>query len=124
MSNLVVIDHPLVAHKLSLVRDKTTPSAQFRSLLREISLLLGYEVLRDLPTELRDIETPVGPTRAPFLKRHRAEFASPSIAVITNQVRMRQKSARNRSLPRSSNDLWLRALPSKEKAVTLLLGGR
>jgi uracil phosphoribosyltransferase len=65
--NLVVIDHPLVAHKLSLMRDKTTPSAQFRSLLREISLLLGYEVLRDLPTELRDIETPVGPMRAPFL---------------------------------------------------------
>ncbi|MET0192349.1 MAG: uracil phosphoribosyltransferase [Hyphomicrobiaceae bacterium] len=67
MDNLVVIDHPLVAHKLSLMRDKTTPSAQFRTLLREISLLLGYELLRDLPTELRDIETPVGPTRAPFL---------------------------------------------------------
>ena len=68
MSNLVVIDHPLVAHKLSLMRDKSTPSAQFRTLLREVSLLLGYEVLRDLPTELRDIETPVGPARAPFLK--------------------------------------------------------
>ena len=68
MSNLVVIDHPLVAHKLSLMRDKSTPSAQFRTLLREVSLLLGYEVLRDLPTELRDIETPVGPTQAPFLK--------------------------------------------------------
>jgi uracil phosphoribosyltransferase len=68
VSNLVVIDHPLVAHKLSLMRDKTTPSAQFRTLLREVSLLLGYEVLRDLPTELRDIETPVGPARAPFLK--------------------------------------------------------
>jgi len=63
----VVIKHPLVAHKLSLMRDKTTPSVQFRTLLREISLLLGYEVLRDLPTELRDIETPVGPMRAPFL---------------------------------------------------------
>ena len=68
MSDPVVIDHPLVAHKLSLMRDKATPSAQFRTLLREISLLLGYEVLRDLPTELRDIETPVGPARAPFLK--------------------------------------------------------
>jgi uracil phosphoribosyltransferase len=68
VSNLVVIDHPLVAHKLSLMRDKATPSAQFRTLLREVSLLLGYEVLRDLPTELRGIETPVGPTQAPFLK--------------------------------------------------------
>ena len=68
MSQLVVIDHPLIAHKLSLARSKTTPSLQFRTLLREISMLLGYEVLRDLPTELRDVETPVGPTRAPFLK--------------------------------------------------------
>ena len=68
MGNLVIVDHPLIAHKLSLMRDKTTPSAQFRTLLREISLLLGYEVLRDLPTELRDIETPVGPARVPFLR--------------------------------------------------------
>ena len=68
MNNPVVIDHPLVAHKLSLLRDKRTPTAQFRHLVREVSLLLGYEVLRDLPTELRDIETPVGPTQAPFLK--------------------------------------------------------
>lgn len=74
MSDLVVIDHPLVAHKLSLMRDKTTPSAQFRTLLREVSLLLGYEVLRDLPTELRDIETPVGPMRAPFLMGKKLVF--------------------------------------------------
>jgi uracil phosphoribosyltransferase len=64
----VVVAHPLVAHKLSLLRDKKTPSAQFRTLLREISLLLGYEVLRDLPLEQRPIETPLGPTQAPFLK--------------------------------------------------------
>ena len=74
MSQLVVIDHPLIAHKLSLVRSKATPSLQFRTLLREISMLLGYEVLRDLPTELRDIETPIGPTRAPFLKGKKLVF--------------------------------------------------
>ena len=74
MAPLVVIDHPLVAHKLSLMRDKFTPSAQFRTLLREISLLLGYEVLRDLPTETRPIETPVGPTDAPFLKGKKLVF--------------------------------------------------
>jgi uracil phosphoribosyltransferase len=68
MSTLVVIEHPLVAHKLSLMRDKRTPTAQFRHLLREISLLMGYEAMRDLPTELRAIETPVGPMQAPFLK--------------------------------------------------------
>jgi uracil phosphoribosyltransferase len=72
--NVTVVDHPLVAHKLSLVRDKTTPSVQFRQLLREISLLLGYEVLRELPTEQRVIETPVGPTNAPFLKGKKLVF--------------------------------------------------
>jgi uracil phosphoribosyltransferase len=70
----VVIAHPLVAHKLSLMRDKSTPSAQFRALLREISLLLGYEVLRDLPTEDRPIETPVGPMQAPFLRGKKLVF--------------------------------------------------
>jgi uracil phosphoribosyltransferase len=74
LSQLVVIDHPLIAHKLSLMRSKQTPSVEFRTLLREISMLLGYEVLRDLPTELRDIETPVGPTRAPFLKGKKLVF--------------------------------------------------
>ena len=73
-SNLVIADHPLIAHKLSLMRDKATPSAQFRHLLREVSLLLGYELLRDLPTELRDIETPVGPARVPFLKGKKLTF--------------------------------------------------
>ena len=56
------------------MRDKATPSAQFRQLLREVSLLLGYELLRDLPTELRDIETPVGPARVPFLKGKKLTF--------------------------------------------------
>jgi uracil phosphoribosyltransferase len=64
---LTIVDHPLVAHRLSQVREKTTPPALFRKLLREISLLLGYELLRDLPTEQRGIETPVGPAEVPFL---------------------------------------------------------
>jgi len=72
--NVTIVDHPLVVHKLSLMRDKTTPSAVFRQLLREISLLLGYEVLRDLPVELRSIETPVGPTEAPFIKGKKLVF--------------------------------------------------
>jgi len=72
--NVTVVDHPLIQHKLSLMRDKTTPSAVFRQLLREISLLLGYEVLRDLPVELRPIETPVGPTDAPFIKGKKLVF--------------------------------------------------
>jgi uracil phosphoribosyltransferase len=72
--DLVVADHPLIAHKLSLMRDERTSSMQFRHLLREVSLLLGYELLRDLPTELRDIETPVGPARVPFLKGKKLTF--------------------------------------------------
>ncbi len=72
--NVTIVGHPLVVHKLSLMRDKTTPSAVFRQLLREISLLLGYEVLRDLPVELRAIETPVGPTEAPFIKGKKLVF--------------------------------------------------
>ncbi len=65
--NLTVIDHPLVAHKLSLLREHSTPSSQFRQLLRETGLLMGYEVLRDLPLETRPIETPVTTMDAPFI---------------------------------------------------------
>ena len=67
MDNVTVVDHPLVQHKLSLMRRKETDTARFRLLLREISLLLGYEVTRDLATETRSIETPLAETRAPFL---------------------------------------------------------
>ena len=56
---LVVVDHPLILHKLSLMRDKNTPSAVFRQLLREISLLLAYEVTRNLPMTTQKIETPL-----------------------------------------------------------------
>lgn len=65
--NLTLVEHPLIAHKLSLMRQKQTASAQFRQLLRETSLLLGYEVLRDLPTERRLIETPLTTVAAPFI---------------------------------------------------------
>jgi uracil phosphoribosyltransferase len=67
-ANVVVVDHPLVLHKLTLMRDKHTPSAVFRQLLREISLLLAYEVARDLPMTTRTIETPLAEMEAPILK--------------------------------------------------------
>jgi uracil phosphoribosyltransferase len=76
LRNLIVTDHPLILHKLSLMREKGTSAMQFRHLLREVSLLLGYELLRDLPTELRDIETPVGPACVPFLKGKKLIFVS------------------------------------------------
>lgn len=67
MPNLVVVHHPLVQHKLTLMRMKQTPVAEFRRLVREVALLLGYEITRDLPIETTDIETPLMPMRAPLL---------------------------------------------------------
>jgi uracil phosphoribosyltransferase len=66
--NLTIVNHPLVLHKLTLMRDKATPTAVFRQLLREISLLLCYEVSRDLPMTTMQIETPVAPMEAPVIK--------------------------------------------------------
>ncbi len=65
---LTLVDHPLIQHKLTLMRENKTPSAQFRQLLKEIALLLGYEALRDLPLTTRHIETPLAPMDAPILK--------------------------------------------------------
>ncbi|MFQ5347282.1 MAG: uracil phosphoribosyltransferase [Rhodothalassiaceae bacterium] len=73
---LTVVDHPLVRHKLTLMRRRDTSSAQFRQLLREISLLLGYEVTRDLPLEPVEIETPLMPMRAMQLSGKKLCFVS------------------------------------------------
>ncbi|MBR2612316.1 MAG: uracil phosphoribosyltransferase [Clostridia bacterium] len=59
MSELHIIDHPLVQHKLSIMRDKNTSTKAFRELLNEISLLMGYEITRDLPLEEVEVETPI-----------------------------------------------------------------
>ncbi|HSD86828.1 MAG TPA: uracil phosphoribosyltransferase [Kofleriaceae bacterium] len=65
--NVHVIDHPLVQHKLTLMRSKETSTSKFRNLLREISMLLAYEVCRDMPTTTITIETPIAPMQAPVL---------------------------------------------------------
>ncbi len=59
MSQVHVIDHPMVQHKLTIMRDKETGSKDFRQLLEEISLLMGYEITRDIPLEDVNIETPI-----------------------------------------------------------------
>lgn len=66
-SNVKIVQHPLVQHKLSLMRVAQTPSNVFRQLLKEISLLLGYEVLHDLELTHVPIETPLAPMQAPWL---------------------------------------------------------
>jgi uracil phosphoribosyltransferase len=66
-NHLTVVNHPLIQHKLTIMRDKNTPSNQFRQLLREISHLLAYEVTRDLPMTTKTIETPMTTIDAPKL---------------------------------------------------------
>jgi uracil phosphoribosyltransferase len=65
MQGVTVVDHPLVQHKLTLMRDKTRSTKGFRQLLHEIGMLLAYEVTRDLPLEAVEIETPLVPMEAP-----------------------------------------------------------
>ena len=67
MSKIVVFDHPLITHKVTMMRDKNTPAKEFRELLEEISLLMGYEVTRDLPLEEVEIETPICRTKQKML---------------------------------------------------------
>ncbi|MGI6345077.1 MAG: uracil phosphoribosyltransferase [Bacillota bacterium] len=64
MAKLYVLDHPLIQHKLTLIRDKNTGSKEFRELVEELSMLMGYEVTRDLPLEDHEVETPVARAQA------------------------------------------------------------
>ena len=64
MGKVVVLDHPLIKHKLTFIRDKNTGSKEFRELVREVSMLMAYEVTRDLPLEEIEIETPLIKTKS------------------------------------------------------------
>ena len=57
--NVTYIDHPLLKHKITRLRDVKTPTNEFRTIVKEIAFIEGYEALRDLPTHLREIETPI-----------------------------------------------------------------
>jgi len=73
---LTVVTHPLVQHKLTLMREKDTSTASFRRLLREISHLLAYEVTRELPMTTRQIETPLCPMDAPTIEGKKLALVS------------------------------------------------
>ncbi|MCQ2913607.1 MAG: uracil phosphoribosyltransferase [Alphaproteobacteria bacterium] len=73
--NIHVLRHPLIQHKLTIMRDKETSTRTFRECLREIGLLMGYEVTRDLPIEYKEIETPLCKMRAP-------DIAGKKLAVV------------------------------------------
>jgi uracil phosphoribosyltransferase len=76
-AQVTVIDHPLIQHKLTLMRQTQTSTAKFRQLLKEIGMLLAYEVTRDLPLKYEQIETPIAKMNAPVLA------ASKKIVIIS-----------------------------------------
>ena len=67
MENVYIMDHPLIKHKISMLRDKSTGTNEFRKLVEEIGILMGYEALRDLPTEEVEIETPIETCKTPMI---------------------------------------------------------
>jgi uracil phosphoribosyltransferase len=75
MDGLTIVGHPLVQHKLTILRDRNSSIQLFRTVVRETATLLCYEVTRDLPTDLVDIETPVAATRAPAIAGKKLVFA-------------------------------------------------
>jgi uracil phosphoribosyltransferase len=74
--SLRVLDHPLIRHKLTLMRDRRSPTILFRHLLREISLLMGYEITRDLPVTTERIETPLATIDAPVIAGKKVAIVS------------------------------------------------
>ncbi len=75
MQGVTVVDHPLIQHKLTLMRDKRTSTRDFRALLNEIGMLLCYEITRDLPLEKVEIETPLTRMMAPRIEGKKLVFA-------------------------------------------------
>lgn len=75
-NQVVVISHPLVQHKLTIMRNKETSTVKFRTLMHEVSMLLAYEVTRDLEMEYKEIETPLETMQSPVLKGKKLVFVS------------------------------------------------
>ncbi len=65
--NVILLDHPLLKHKVSILRDSNTGTNEFRALIEEIAMLMGYEALRDLPTEDIEVQTPIETCRTPVI---------------------------------------------------------
>ena len=65
--NVTIFDHPLITHKISILRDEKTGSKQFRELIEEIAMLMGFEAMRDLPLEDVEVKTPITKTTVKML---------------------------------------------------------
>ena len=91
MSILHIVDHPLITHKLSIMRNKKTGSKDFRELLDEIAMLMGYELTRDLPLEDVTIETPICKMQAKTLSGKKLAARLPTIvnkSTLTSRGRL------------------------------------
>ena len=75
MSIVEIVDHPLIQHKISLLRDRNTGTKEFRDLVSEVAMLLCYEATRDLPTEEVEVETPIA-----LASWHSCRFCAPVLA--------------------------------------------
>ena len=71
MGKVLIMDHPLVKHKITLMRDERTDTKEFRILVREVAMLMGYEAMRDLPTELVSVKTPITETKQPMITHNK-----------------------------------------------------
>ena len=85
--SLYIVDHPLIQHKLSHMRDRDTSSRTFRDLLREITLLMGYEVTRDTPLTTRRITTPLTAMDAPVIAGRKGSGKSALFFQVRNKLR-------------------------------------
>ena len=116
--HLTVVDHPLVQHKLTIMRERDTSTAGFRRLLREISLLLAYEITRDLPMTTKTIETPLTEMEAPVLKGKKLVLRSRSCAPATAC-----STACSSSCPRRGSPLSASTATRDAAAGAILLQG-
>ena len=66
--NVTLLNHPLLKHKISILRDKNTPTSQFRQIVKEVAVMEGYEALKDVKTHLVEIETPIEKTKQPMVE--------------------------------------------------------
>ncbi len=72
--NIIIMDHPLIQHKITLLRDKNTGSKEFRELINEVTMLMCYEAMRDLPLEETEVETPIQTTKSKTLSERHLAF--------------------------------------------------
>ena len=85
MAKYTIMGHPLIQHKITLLRDKNTGTNEFRKLVEEIAMLMAYEALRDLPVEMIEIETPIESCMAPVISGKKL-FGSSKLSIAERNL--------------------------------------